>query len=381
MRIQGQAYPEFAPVLQALFTALSGSQGNQILQGRSGVVQPQENTIETGLVHALSCIQARPNFREIVSTTNESGQSLAHLAILYDYPSLLRHLVDWGIDLALSDVNGLTALHFAYMKGDRHDVRVLQRGDAPETAKDKLGRIPSDLQPEEFDGGCESDVEMHPSENDIDEQVGLSALALHEYNTSEHGQSESEDDAPDAKKPASIAVDSFVDGDEGAGGSGRYRMPPGFTESVIERFPRILPSPPSNISNNNVSEILCQAALGGGDPIITTTGASLPRPANKQEDLSIGVDGLGSRRSGSIEAGTTNELTKRTNRDTSPDMEHHDQDEDDPVDGDDDLANHAKADPDKPDKPANNDFANRLHTMISDPKAASSIWWTELGTR
>ncbi len=243
LRIQGQACPEFAPVLQAFFTALSGSQGNQILQGRSGV-QPQENPIETGLVHALGCIQARPNFREIVSTTNEYGQTLAHLAILYDYPSLLHHLVDWRIDLAISDVNGLTALHCAYMKGDLHSVQILRRGDAPEAAKDKLGRIPSDLQPEGFGGGFDTDVEMHSPGNDIDEQValGFGALALEEDNTSEHGQSESEEDASDAKEPASISVDSFAGGNEGGGESGRYQVAPGFKEPVIERFPRILPT-------------------------------------------------------------------------------------------------------------------------------------------
>ena len=155
---------------------------NQTLQGRSGGVQPQENPTEAGLVHALICIQARPSFHEIVSTTNEYGQTLAHLAILYDYPSLLRHLVDWCIDLAIADVNGLTALHCAYMKGDLHSVRVLRRGGAPEAAKDKLGRIPSDLQPEGFGRDFDADVDMHPPGNGIDEQVALggrfSALAL-----------------------------------------------------------------------------------------------------------------------------------------------------------------------------------------------------------
>ena len=122
--------------------------------------------------------------------------------------------------------------------------------------------------------------------------------------------------------------------------------------------------------------------LGGGDPMMTTTGASLSRPANKQEDFSIGVDGLGSRRSSSIEACATNGLKKITNRDTSPDLEHHDHDDGDPADGDDDPDDHhVKADPEKPNKPANNNFVNKLHTMISDPKAASFIWWTELGTR
>lgn len=122
--------------------------------------------------------------------------------------------------------------------------------------------------------------------------------------------------------------------------------------------------------------------LSGGGPMMTTTGASLTRPANKREDRSIGVDGLGTRRSSSTEAGTTNELKKMTNGDTSPDLEHQDHDEGDPADGDDDLEDHhVKADPEKPNKPANNNFVNKLHTMISDPKAASFIWWTELGTR
>lgn len=31
-------------------------------------------------------------------------------------------------------------------------------------------------------------------------------------------------------------------------------------------------------------------------------------------------------------------------------------------------------------KPSSNNFVNKLHLMISDPKAADFIWWTELGT-
>ena len=284
MRIQGQACPEFAPVLQAYFIALSGSQGNQILQGRSGGIQPQENLIETGLVHALSCIQARPNFREIVSTKNEHGQTLAHLAILYDYPSLLRHLVDWCIDLTVSDFNGLTALHCAYMKGDLHSVRILRRADAPETAKDKLGRIPSDLQPEGFGGGSDIDIEMHPPGNDIDEQEVLggqfNTLALDEDSDSGHGQSESEDDASYAKDLAGIAAGSFAGGDEGGGESGGYQIALGFKKPVIERLPRILPSPPSDIYTNDVSRILPDVAL---KPVHTST-----RPITPARDFDSG---------------------------------------------------------------------------------------------
>jgi hypothetical protein len=113
----------------------------------------------------------------------------------------------------------------------------------------------------------------------------------------------------------------------------------------------------------------------GGDPLMATGGTSFTGPAKKQEDLD-------SRRSSSLEAGTTAGCKKLSNGDISPDLDHHDHDEGDPGDGDDDLEDHhVKADPEKPNKPANNNFVNKLHTMISDPKAASFIWWTELGTR
>ena len=42
------------------------------------------------------------------------------------------------------------------MKGDLHSVRILRRGDAPEAAKDKLGRIPLGLQPRGFGRGPDS---------------------------------------------------------------------------------------------------------------------------------------------------------------------------------------------------------------------------------
>ena len=51
------------------------------------------------------------------------------------------------------------------MMGDLHSVRILQRADAPEAAKDKLGRIPSDMYPEGFGRGFDVDVEMHPPGN------------------------------------------------------------------------------------------------------------------------------------------------------------------------------------------------------------------------
>jgi hypothetical protein len=240
--------------LQALLTALSGPQGSRNLQGGGHGIQPQRDLIETGLVQALRALQARPDFREILSTTNEYSQTLAHLAVLYDYPPLLRHLVDWCIDLAISDVHGLTALHCAYIKGDLHSVHILRRGGAPEAVKDKLGRIPSDLRPERVGRGI--DAEMYPLGNDIEEQVALrgqcSALDLDEDNDSGHGQSDSGDNASNTKDPAGIVVESFADGGEGGSEGRSGQIAAGGKEPVIKRGPRILPSTPFDTSISNL---------------------------------------------------------------------------------------------------------------------------------
>ena len=220
-------------MLHALLTSLNGPQPNRGLQGRSHGTGPRGDPIEASLIEALSCLQARPNFHEIVSTTSDYHQSLAHLAIIYGYPSLLGRLVEWHIDLTIADVNGLTALHCAHMKGNPDSVRILRRGGASESAMDKLGRTPSELQPEGLEGfdldidpnaELAVDADVHPEADDIDEQLTLgeqfSALDLEDDNDPGHGQSDSEDDASeDEEDPDSMAFDSLPGGGV-AGGSG-----------------------------------------------------------------------------------------------------------------------------------------------------------------
>src|SRR5258708_3323768 len=171
-------------------------------------------------MEALSCLQQRPNFHEIVSTTNDYRQTLAHLSICYGFPSLLNLLVDWRIDLSIADVNGLTALHCAYMKGDLDSVRILRRGGASESATDNLGRTPSDLQSEELDWPIDMNAEIaaglepedYPPDDDIDERLALGerfgALGLSDDNDSGHGQSDSEDDISDNEDSDGMAIDT-----------------------------------------------------------------------------------------------------------------------------------------------------------------------------
>jgi len=267
--------------LQALLTVLSGPQGNQGLQGGRHISGPQNNLIESGLVRALDCLQARPNFHEIVSTVNDYYQTLAHLSIIYGYPSLLRHLVDWHIDLAVSDVNGLTALHYAYMKGDLESVRILQNGGASGALTDKLGRTPSDLQPEGFDPDMDATAEVdgvRPLGNDIGEQLALgeqlSALELHDDNDLGSVRLDSEDGAHDDEHPGNMPVNLVVGGDWESSGGGNGQVAPGSKEQVINVMNRLsdtdkqerknvglrtLPNTPDDDAVSNVSRRLCQA--------------------------------------------------------------------------------------------------------------------------
>jgi ankyrin repeat protein len=194
--------------LQALFDALfghrelRGNRGQGFLGG-----EPQDDLIETALVKAVECLQTRPNFLEMVSTTNEYRQTLAHLSIVYGYPSLLRHLVDWRIDLAISDVNGLTALHCAYMKSDMDSVSILRRGGGSETVMDKLGRTPSDLRPGGFDLDidveAETDSEVNPEMVNSEQLASGGQFSVPSGRTKNTRQPYVSSSLPDAPDPSS----------------------------------------------------------------------------------------------------------------------------------------------------------------------------------
>ena len=114
-------------------------------------INSQADQMESSIIEALQSLRKKFDFDSIVSTSDDSGRTLAHLAVQFGYISLLKHLVEWRIDLKVADVSGLTALHCAYLKGDQESIRILLRADAPLYVKDKLGRLPKDLAPEGSD--------------------------------------------------------------------------------------------------------------------------------------------------------------------------------------------------------------------------------------
>jgi ankyrin repeat protein len=100
---------------------------------------------ESAFLEVLTTLKRLPDFKRRLSTVNEHGQSLLHLAIHLRYRELVQRLVDWGMDLNLKDVNGATALHTAYLCGDASITRILERCVAIQLSLDKLGRPPTEL--------------------------------------------------------------------------------------------------------------------------------------------------------------------------------------------------------------------------------------------
>jgi len=139
--MQERSDPSLAEAFKKCLNAYYPTNNNSQSQGSS----TQQVTLESALQEALVLFHAAPDFRELLSTTNEYNQTLAHLSILSGYTTLLNSLVEWGIDLTIADVNGFTALHCAYLMGSEDCIQLLRNRGAPDGAIDNIGRVPQDL--------------------------------------------------------------------------------------------------------------------------------------------------------------------------------------------------------------------------------------------
>ena len=158
---------------------------------RGGEASHEE--IETAIIQALAPLQDTLNFGEVISKTNDYKQTLAHFAVFFGYTSLLRRLMGWNIDLTIADVNGFTALHCAYKKGDRACVDLLLENGASETVLDALGRAPSHLMPEGFAELSDHDaVTVSDHQSELDQT--RDAPSLFQSTDSLHGVSNSGDE-------------------------------------------------------------------------------------------------------------------------------------------------------------------------------------------
>jgi ankyrin repeat protein len=100
---------------------------------------------ESVFLEVLTSIKCLIDFQQRISTVNECGQSLLHLAVHLQYRELVQNLVDWGIDINIKDVNGSTALHTAYLCGDASITQMLEQHGTIHLSLDELGRPPVEL--------------------------------------------------------------------------------------------------------------------------------------------------------------------------------------------------------------------------------------------
>ena len=101
--------------------------------------------MEQLILQFLTSISNSPNWENTISLVNEHRQTLAHLAVLFRYTTLLEKVAQWGIDVDTQDVNGFTALHCAYLCGDLDSVQILMGYGADDDIRDNLGRRPLDM--------------------------------------------------------------------------------------------------------------------------------------------------------------------------------------------------------------------------------------------
>ncbi len=98
------------------------------------------NEMENVAFRFLASFVGSSCWRDTISFTNNHNQTLAHLAVLFQYTALLEKLVEWGVNLDVQDLNGFTALHCAYLCKDWECVRLLRCAGADEDLEDNLVR-------------------------------------------------------------------------------------------------------------------------------------------------------------------------------------------------------------------------------------------------
>jgi hypothetical protein len=126
--------------------------GRELLHHETRPGQPTSQFSEIGAgelegwtLRFLTSLSHTPGWKRTVSLMNEYHQTLAHLAVLFRYTTLLEKVAQWGIDVDVQDVNGFTALHCAYSCGDLDSVGILKGYGADEDIEDNLGRRPLDM--------------------------------------------------------------------------------------------------------------------------------------------------------------------------------------------------------------------------------------------
>ena len=156
--------------------------------------EARDDEIETATIQALGSLQNTLYFEGLNSKTNDYNQTLAHFAALFRYFDLLRWLLGWNMNISVAEVNGFTALHCTYKRGDKACVELLPEKGVSET---HLGEPLPTLMPKSFESGRDHDADMS-SDGQFEAEKKLDILSdilsLHPRPSPAHGVSDVDDD-------------------------------------------------------------------------------------------------------------------------------------------------------------------------------------------
>ena len=240
--------------------------------------------MEALIVRFLASHANSPSWEDIVSFVNEHHQTLAHLAVLFRYTTLLEKVAQWGIDVDVQDVNGFTALHCAYLCGDLDSVGILKGYGADEDIQDDLGRRPVDMYIPRMNDLNERSPSSHPtsgspqmpsSDEEDWEKVSIASSqpdSFGDYRTtmdsppSGHQQLHTRDSTTISSViPASISMPSFGCGTSFA--TGNEGWIDGVSGLVLSDSPISLErSPPSTPFPDMPAAHLCLSSAGSCRP-------------------------------------------------------------------------------------------------------------------
>ena len=144
-------------------------------EGAETCPRPEDVDLEEVSIDFLRAYSVHPNWKQIISSCNDYGQTMAHITVTLGHLRLLRHLFTWGIDLNVTDDLGLTALHYAYLFKHEDCTKFLIQSGVNQFILDDLGRSPSDLEPS-------LEVSLH-SIMGIDSDSHADGASSIEYNT------------------------------------------------------------------------------------------------------------------------------------------------------------------------------------------------------
>ena len=116
-------------------------------EGAETCPRPEDVNLEEFSIHFLRRFSIHPNWRQIISSSNDYGQTMAHISVTLGYVRLLRQLLTWEIDLNTVDSTGSTALHYAYLFKQKECAKLLIQSGADQFILDDLGCSPSGLDP------------------------------------------------------------------------------------------------------------------------------------------------------------------------------------------------------------------------------------------